>query len=148
MRDDAVGVMAAELIGRQVDADVITGMARGLTLLDCLAGYDRAIIVDATRSGTDAPGTVRRADVDACRTSAPWGGAHEMDAAALLDWAHRTGWTLPEHIAVYTVEAADMSSVGQQLSPAVRDALDPLVQRVLQEQFPPTIAVAESERGS
>lgn len=147
MRDDAVGVIAAEHLGREVEADVITGTARGLALLDQLEGYDRAIIVDATQSGDDAPGTVRRAHIDPASSVAPMGGPHEMSAAAMLGWARRTGYALPEHLAVYTVQAADVSTVGEELSAAVEKAIPQLVQRVVREQFSPTPAGAEREQG-
>lgn len=135
MHDDAVGVIAAERIGRDVDADVLTGPATGLVLLDCLAGYDRAVIVDATCTGCDAPGTVRHRDVDAMRSRAATYGPHTVGVEGMLAWARTSGLELPERIDIYTVEAERLWGVGERLSPAVAAALPQVIQRIKREQF-------------
>jgi hydrogenase maturation protease len=141
MRDDAAGVVAAQRLAQRIPAEVVTGAASGLAVLDQLSGYDRAIIVDATHTGQDAPGTVRRweppsgAEAEPAAMGPGGGGAHEVGLPGLLTWGTRTLPDLPTDIVVYTIEATELSTLGEGLSAAVEEGIARLVDRVVQDHF-------------
>ncbi|MBW2522902.1 MAG: hydrogenase maturation protease [Deltaproteobacteria bacterium] len=145
MRDDGAGIAAADELARQVKADVVTGNASGLAVLDQLVGYDRAIIVDATCTGRDAPGTVRRWDVAAHDAPPAPGGAHETSLPALLAWGSRTWRGFPPQVVVYTIEAERAAQVGEGLCGAVQRGVEQVVAQVVDDHFSPDSAAGAHE---
>lgn len=103
--DDGIGpAVAAMLVGRLRDADVIARSGDILALLDDWAGYDCVVLIDATlpRSG---PGRVHRIDLsseelprDLSLSSTHAFGVSEAIALA------RTLATLPRRVIIYAVE--------------------------------------------
>ncbi|MBI5956091.1 MAG: hydrogenase maturation protease, partial [Chloroflexi bacterium] len=61
LSDDSVGWKVAEAVRQRVDCANVTVQETslaGLSLLDLLVGYDRAILVDAIRTEDGRPGSV------------------------------------------------------------------------------------------
>jgi hydrogenase maturation protease len=136
LSDDAVGLevarrLKAELAGVpgvEVDED----FNGGLRLMERLAGYDRAVIVDAIVSGA-APGTVHlltAGDMPTQRTVC----AHDVSLPTALALGRRSGLHLPEtsEIHVIAVEAADVMTFSEELTPAVAAAVPLAVQAARQ----------------
>jgi hydrogenase maturation protease len=134
--DDALGIVVAERLRPHVDADVSSGCVAGLGVLDEITGYDEVIVIDAIHTGRDAPGTVRRRELHEGPVRAS-GGAHEVGFPTVLAVGRRAGYALPERMVAYTMEAADLGRVGEELSAPVRAAVDGMVQRVLRDHFSP-----------
>jgi hydrogenase maturation protease len=122
--DDGVGIAVAGRLG----AHVATG--EPVALLELLDGAGGAIVVDAARSGTAAPGTVHRIDVS--RTALPEpltrGSTHLLGLGEAIELARALG-RLPPRAVVYAVEATDFS-VGVGLSPPVAAVVDAVAQAV------------------
>jgi hydrogenase maturation protease len=133
LTDDAIGlVVAHELQGRFADqgsVHVRETTEMGLALLDFLAGYDAAVIVDSIQTGKVPPGSV-----------------HELDAASLKQLTGRTphfvgvGETLalgrhlsmpmPGQIRIFAIEVEDPFTLGTQLTSVLQEALPAIVQQV------------------
>ncbi len=67
LTDDAVGMRAAELLSERLagsPVDVVQSAWGGMRFIDLLAGYDRAIIVDAIEWRRGPPGTIYRLTPD------------------------------------------------------------------------------------
>lgn len=129
--DDAVGIVAARRVRERVgdDVDVIESSASGLALLELLSGYDRAVILDAIRTGDAAVGAVVEMDLsEVGRVVAP--SLHRSGLAELAAVAQRTGLPFPASATVLAVEVADPFTLGAPMSPAVAEAVDRLVERV------------------
>jgi len=64
--DDAVGVLAARAVREDLAdaADVVESSASGMALIEVLAGYERAVVVDAIMTGKSAPGTITEMGMD------------------------------------------------------------------------------------
>lgn len=60
--DDGVGLLIAGLVGKQLPPNMLIEVGQetcgGLRLMERLAGFDKAIIVDAIHTGTHPPGTL------------------------------------------------------------------------------------------
>jgi len=140
VRDDGLGPVVADRLARQVSVEVRTGPITGLQLLDCMTGYDKVIVVDATQSGDDRPGTIRcrelvSAGLAAKRTSPLPQSRHGWGIADLLALGSQAGLAVPRQVVVYTMEAGDLSDFGEGLTPAVAAAIPRMVRRIRGDQF-------------
>jgi hydrogenase maturation protease len=129
--DDAIGVLAVRALRGELDgqAEVAESSASGLALIEVLAGYDRAVIVDSIRTGHHAPGTiVEMALAEVGRVVAP--SLHHAGLAELAAVAGRLGLRFPAETRVLAVEVVDPYTLGAGLSPPVEAALPALLDRV------------------
>ncbi len=132
--DDAIGPLVAKrfeaLHGGKADTQLITGDCTAL--VDLLAERDAIVIVDACLSGV-APGTVHRFDVVEATLPAYAGGVstHGFGVAEALALAKTLDCT-PQSCVVYAIEGAEFEP-GERLSPAVKAALDTVVESVADE---------------
>jgi hydrogenase maturation protease len=136
LRDDQVGLLVVrELeprLGGAAGIDVDQDYHGGLRLMERLVGYDRAIVIDAIQSG-QPPGTIHRLQVDS-RPTQRSASAHDVDLATALSLGRQTGAALPpdEAIHLVAIEAREVLDFGEQLTPAVAEAIPQAVQLVLQ----------------
>ena len=133
--DDAVGLKVAALVRERLDGapgvDVEEEEAGGLRLMERMAGYDRAVLVDAAVTG-GAPGEVRRLvpeDLPTQRTAA----AHGIDLSRALALGRQLGYPMPEEVRIVAIEAASVLEFREDMTPAVAAAVEPAVAAVLEE---------------
>jgi hydrogenase maturation protease len=135
--DDGVGWRVADavqgaLAGREgVTVDSLA--VGGLTLMERLVGWDRAILVDAVVTGHDPVGTVRRHDLATlpARAGGHLDSAHDVTLQGALDVGRALGAALPRDITVVTIEAASVGVFSEALTPSVSAAVPAAVERVL-----------------
>lgn len=141
--DDGVGLIVAREVRRRAPPgiDVVESGEAGLALIELLAGYQVAVIVDAIHTGAP-PGTVHRLDRGSFdRVLAP--SAHYAGLPEVFDLAERLQLRMPSRIAVVAVEVEDRYSFAEHLTSAVADAVVPAAQVVLEElrgSLPPPAA--------
>jgi hydrogenase maturation protease len=135
--DDAVGLAVIREL-KQMDlppgVEVVEAGTPGIGLIDLMAGYDRAIIVDALISGA-APGTVHRfrEDILPDRKSLPL-SVHGMNAVdAILLGRLVQPDEMPAELVIVGVEITDRTPFTQGLSPAVAAAIPEAVKAVKRE---------------
>ena len=109
-----------------------TSMA-GLNLLDVLAGYDKAIVVDAIQTGEGKPGQIYRFIPDAFDVTRHAASPHDVNFATALELGRMLGLPLPREIIIFAIEVADASTFSEECTPAVRGAIPVCVEMVLQE---------------
>jgi hydrogenase maturation protease len=137
LRDDAVGLHVARrlqsLLGGRPDVEIDEEYRGGLRLMERLIGFDRAIIVDAMCSG-GTPGTVHRLTPDGVPTQHS-ASAHDANLRTALDLGRRAGAKLPgdDGITLIGIEASDVLSFDEDLTPEVEAAIPGAVQLVLDE---------------
>ncbi|MFN0168939.1 MAG: hydrogenase maturation protease [Bryobacteraceae bacterium] len=126
--DDRVGLEVARQLASLLElapvaaVDVRTSTRGGFDLLDLLSGYGRAILVDCLAVPHPIPGTIRRLRLDDVAGSARLINAHGLGLADVFLLAERLGIPMPEKLEIYAVEAADTSTLSEEMTPAVRDA--------------------------
>lgn len=140
LTDDSVGLRVVDrlrpvLAGRP-GLDLAEDYWGGLRLMERLVGYERAIIVDAQRSGA-APGTIRVLAPDA-RPTRHANSAHDVDLCTALEFGRRAGAALPaaDAIRIVAIAAAEVEALGEACTPAVAAAIPraaELVQSLLTE---------------
>lgn len=137
--DDSVGlVVAAEVAARMrrvngpdIDVTVTQLAAGGLRLMEALAGFDRAVLVDALVSGESPPGTARELGLDALAATNNVDCAHDLSLPLALEMARMSGLRVPDEIRIFGVEAADVTTFQEALTPAVAAAVPGVVDQVV-----------------
>jgi hydrogenase maturation protease len=124
--DDAVGpALAAAIAARALSGvTVLSHHGEGTDLMARWQGFDRVVVVDATRSADAAPGTIRRWDAVAEALPAALfpKSSHLFGVAEAVEMARLLG-QLPPSLTVIGIEGADFT-MGAPLSPPVAVALE------------------------
>lgn len=134
-RDDCVGLQVArELRHRlEVNPDVSTAELHcgGIRLMEAMVGYDRAFVIDAMVSGQPA-GTVRVLEPAEWSHTRTTNSTHDAELSLALEFGRAAGLPLPTDVRIWAIEAADVESLGEHLTPAVESAAAGVVSQMLQ----------------
>jgi hydrogenase maturation protease len=148
--DDGVGWRVAEEVRKQLgiadcpgqseipnlksEIEVDCAALGGLSLMERLVGYDRAIVIDALYTGQQPVGSVHRfslddlPDLSAGHTTA----AHDTSLQTALNMGRAMGVHLPEQVTVVAVEARSVHDFSEELTPPVAAAVPRAVELVLE----------------
>jgi hydrogenase maturation protease len=146
LSDDGVGPrILAELearLGPREDLELAVDTHGGLRLMERLIGFERAVVIDATRLG-GAPGAVRVFGAGEL-PSLHGGSVHDLSLGEALAWGRAAGADLPADgaITIVGVEAAETSLFAEGLTPPVAAAVPLALARVAE------LIGAEPGRGS
>ena len=134
--DDGVGWKVADQVRQRVaspDTEVDCLAGGGLSLMERLVGYDRAIIVDALTTHHGPVGTVTCFDLE--QVPDPVAGhlssAHETSLKTALRLGASLGMTLPTRVKVVAIEAQQVYDFSEELSPAVAAAVPEAVRQIV-----------------
>jgi hydrogenase maturation protease len=133
--DDSAGLRVAamlrELLADRTDIDVEEDYWGGLRLMERMAGYDRAVVIDAISTGA-RPGTIHQLRPDSIPTQRS-ASAHDVNLPTALAFGRQHGIKLPddEDILLVGIEAEDVLTVSENCTPAVQAALPEAVDDVL-----------------
>lgn len=134
--DDGVGIYVAAELKTRVDRPEITiletGVA-GLSLLDLLVGYDRAIVIDAIQTVGGKAGQIYRLEPKAFDTALHTASAHGIDFTTAIEFGKKLGLPLPQQIIIFAIEASDVNTFREECTPEVKSAISACVEMVLQE---------------
>lgn len=133
--DDGVGIHVVEqLAGRHIPSyvSVVDAGTPGWGLPAWFEGQQKVIIVDAVHMG-ETPGVWKRFNPERAKLFTSDGilSLHEPGLANGLALAEAVG-ALPEEIVIYGIEPA-RCEIAQGLSPAIEQALGPLVEEIFAE---------------
>jgi len=131
--DDGVGCELARRVHaalRPGTADVLAGPVSGYDLLDCIAGYERVVLIDALHDPDGTPGELRRLDPAqlANRADSP---SHGVDLPTVLHVGRQLRAELPADLIVLGVVAHDVHALREGLSPDLRDRMEELCEGIL-----------------
>lgn len=134
LRDDGVGLrVVAGLRDRRLPpgVELAEDTHGGLRLMERMIDYDRAVVVDALTSGA-APGTIRRLAIDG-RPTRHSASSHDVDLPTALAVGRKSGAHLPadDDVILIGIEAEDVETFGETMTPAVEAAVPAAVEAVL-----------------
>lgn len=136
LSDDGVGIHVARALEGTLDHENITvvetSMA-GLSLLDLLTGYDRAIIIDAIQTVKGEVGQVYRLDPEVFADTRHAATPHDVNFATALELGKRLGLALPSQIIIFGIEVADVSTFSEKCTPEVERVVPVCVEMVVRE---------------
>lgn len=144
--DDGVGWKVAEAVKRELEIgelqtqspilpssiDVDCFALGGLSLMERLVGYDRAIVIDAVQT-QKPPGTVAcfRLEDFPDHAGANLTAAHDTSLPKALALGRQLGAHLPREVWVVGIEAEQLYDFSETLTPAVEAAVPRAVQQTL-----------------
>jgi hydrogenase maturation protease len=137
LTDDSVGLKIAQQIAEALPAASGVAVrelyAGGIRLMEALAGYDQAIIVDAILTPHGIPGTVYQPEMEGLFHTRNTCSTHDANLAVALELGKLAGLHLPSRIRIWAVEAADVTSFGEQLTEPVRRAVPMVANQIMKE---------------
>ena len=136
LMDDGVGIEVVRALKPRMDDPQVTlheSSLGGLNLLDILAGYDRAIIVDAIQTRGGTVGDVYHLRLDDFEPCLHVSCAHDVDLVTALELGRKIGLRLPRDITIVAVEVQEVTTFGEECTPLVQVAVGTAVDVVLQE---------------
>lgn len=148
LSDDGLGLVVARRLREfpmPRDVEVAESEVGGLRLLELVRGFTKVVIIDALRSGAE-PGTIRRVDAAEFRGGHRYGSAHSIHLGTALELGEQLGYDMPDEVVVYTVEAVDVETFGEELSAPVAAAAERVVALIGEElatgACPPSLSPA------
>ena len=139
LSDDGVGLLVAGRLRESLLPDhveVMQSEVGGLRLLELVRGFTHVIIIDALKSPAEAgrePGEVVRYDARDFKGGHRYGSAHSIGLDTALEVGRQVGYDMPEEVVVFAIEAEDVETFGEELTPAVATAADVVTDLVLRE---------------
>ncbi len=136
LSDDGVGPQVAKELEGRLDPQEVTvleGSLGGLSLLDLLAGYDRAIIIDAIETIGGKAGQIYCLDVAALDATRHVASPHDVNFATALELGKKLGIALPQKIDIFAVEVTDTGTFGEKCTPEVQKAIPHCVEMIIRE---------------
>jgi hydrogenase maturation protease len=135
--DDGVGWHIAERLQRQqqtlpAGVEIDTLALGGIGLMERLIGYQRAIIIDALKTGHFPTGSVHSFRLDELENqfAGHLGSAHETNLQTALELGRDLGAALPDEVTVIAIESPYIYDFSDQLSPQVAEAVEIAAQLV------------------
>ncbi len=140
LADDAFGGLVAKELQCRVpgSVDIIFTANTGLSLLEHMLDTRRLVVVDTVVTGRAEPGTVlvvREQNVQPPSGKSP----HYVGLFEALALARKLRLPAPEDVTIIAVEAADCTTVGGAMTPAVKGAVRgvvALVGEIMAESLP------------
>jgi hydrogenase maturation protease len=138
LSDDGVGITVAravsERLKQRMNLTVTELHTGGIKLMEAMAGFRRAVVVDAMLSGAP-PGTVRRFDPMDFVTTKNTLSSHDTDFATAYDLGRMAGVPLPEQISFWGIEAREFDLFGERLSDDVAVAVPEAVNGIVAQMW-------------
>lgn len=126
LSDDSVGMKIArefQDMVNDVGVTTIESSSSGLNLLQLLIDYDRAVIIDAIQTEKGKAGSIYYLEPCELKTSERVTHCHSSGIADLIRLGKKLGLKLPQQIDIFAIEAADVSTFGETLTPEVAEAI-------------------------
>jgi hydrogenase maturation protease len=137
LSDDSVGIKVADTLARglQSRSDVVICelWGGGLRLMETLNGHERAIIIDAITTQGGKPGSVYTLKPSDLRQSRNTYSTHDGGFQEALALGAMLGLNLPVQISIWAIEADDVATYGENLSPKVERAVPVVVAGVMRQ---------------
>jgi hydrogenase maturation protease len=135
--DDGVGIHVArelkKVLADRKDISVAEASLAGLGLLDLLAGYQKAIVIDAIQTREGKPGQVYRLNSNDLTATRHTASTHNVNFASALELGRKLGLALPHQIIIFAIEVTNIDNFGEKCMPKVRQAIPACIKLVMQE---------------
>ena len=115
------------------DVTVLEDHMDGISLLELVTGYDKAIIIDAIQTGREKSGHIYRIDPAALNAEHYSGTPHGLDLITALRLGKKLDYDIPPQIIIFAIEAADVTTLSEDCTLDVKKAIPICVEMILQE---------------
>lgn len=136
LTDDGVGCKMAKRLKKRLRGrsgiTVKETALSGLSLLDEITGYERLIIIDAIQTRGGKPGTIYKLSPSDFKTGR-MAIIHDLGLVSTLELGRKLEMDMPREVVIFAIEAKDMATFSEKLSPEVEKAVPKAVEVVLGE---------------
>ncbi|MEW6364844.1 MAG: hydrogenase maturation protease [Acidobacteriota bacterium] len=133
--DDAVGLRVACLVSEKMssrpDVHVKEAYVGGLGLMEAMAGFERAIVVDAMVTGIVEPGTIQAVPLSRRPATRNLASSHDTSLPVALELGRALGLPMPDVIEVWGIEAQDVDTFSGELTEAVARSVPLAAERIV-----------------
>ncbi|MBU0691317.1 hydrogenase maturation protease [bacterium] len=134
LSDDGFGPVVAsrlrELGIEDNNTEVIFASLAGFVLIDLLKCRDRVLVVDTICTGEHPAGTLRKFPFGVFTPSRSLTTSHQISLPTAIELGKILGCTMPAQIDVLAVEAEDVETLQEELTPAVAGAVEDAVEYI------------------
>jgi hydrogenase maturation protease len=135
LTDDGVGLRVVQHLARRLRGvpgiQVRELYSGGIRLMEAMAGFDQAVIVDAIVTEGGRPGTVYSPAVHDLFETRNTHSTHDGSLAVALEFGRLAGLRLPSKIRIWAIEARDVTSFSEQLTGDVERAVPVVINGVM-----------------
>jgi hydrogenase maturation protease len=136
LTDDGVGCKVAQRLEKRLrgrsNITVKETAVSGLSLLDEITGYERLIIIDAIQTHDGKPGAIYKLSPSDFKTGR-MAIIHDLGLVSTLELGRRLEMDMPREVVIFAIEAKEMATFSEKLSPEVEKAVPKAVEVVLGE---------------
>lgn len=132
LTDDAAGLHVVKELERLLALRSVPGVTveaslrAGFELIDLLHGYHQALIVDCLDLPDAVPGRIRQLTLESVAGIARLVNVHELSISSAFKLAHSMGIAMPEQVEIFAIEAYDVRTISEELTPDVAAAVPQL----------------------
>jgi len=127
---DALEARLAEEVKSQVVIERLS--VGGISLMEHLAGFERALLVDSIDIPGGKPGDLLRLTLDTLPGTHA-NSIHDVSLKDALALGQRLGIELPDELIIYAVQIERKLEFSEELSAEVANSIDPAVEAMLAE---------------
>jgi hydrogenase maturation protease len=137
LADDSVGLKIADCLDDRLHGRPGVAVTQlccgGMNLMEAMAGHDRAIIIDAMIGGGGRPGTVYAFGPAGLFETRNTSSSHDASLPVAMELGAAVGLRLPDDVRIWAVEAQDVCTFSEHLTPDVQRAVPLVVERVVRD---------------
>jgi hydrogenase maturation protease len=129
--DDGVGIHVIKALDLHTGVDTLDAAMGSVEILEAMRGYDRVVIVDAIETGAE-PGTIFRVNLTKGEEPPVITHSHGTDLITTLQLGRQLyGEEMPGEVILLAVESKDTTTIGDELTPRVRAAVQETINTIL-----------------
>lgn len=137
LTDDSVGIKLVRILESRLQGRPYVQTrelcAGGIRLMEAMQGFERAIIIDAIVTKGGKPGSVYRlkpADLPQTRNTC---STHDGTLGEAFELGQKVGLALPREITIWAIEAGDVHTFSEGLTPEVERVIEGVADAVVQQ---------------
>jgi hydrogenase maturation protease len=135
LTDDSFGFKIAKKLKAEYDfkgkAEVVFSPLGGLNLIELLRERERVLIIDTLMTKKAAPGTLHFFEMGHFTPTKNLTCSHQISLPTALRFGRELGIDMPEKIDVLAVEAKDIETLNENLTPPVLAAIGPAIDKII-----------------
>ncbi len=146
LTDDGVGIYVSRILKERTSAkggsasggkdeergtvEIQEASVGGFNFIDVLAGYDRAVIIDAIHTKDGQPGEFYELDPNCLKPSVRISSLHGIDLATACDMAKKMKVDFPKEIKIFVMEVEDEFTFGEKCTPIVNGSMSKMADAI------------------
>ncbi len=136
LSDDSVGLRVTQILQNLVNQPEVTTLessVAGLDFIDLLTGYEKVIIIDATQTRGGKVGQIYRSSLGDLAATRHSSTPHDINLATAIELGNRLNLPLPKDIVIFAIEVKDVTTLGEECTTEVEQAIPLCVDMVVAE---------------